>query len=74
MLGVLLVGKDGAYAQCSQDLILLPVHSSIAASDQVVVVNQGPVEMNSSEWVRVDEAADSFFARVAPALGLSNVD
>jgi len=40
----------------------------------VVVVNQGPVEMAASDWVRVDEAADSFFARVAPALGLSDVD
>jgi NAD-dependent deacetylase len=43
------------------------------ASGQVVVVNQGPVEMSSSEWVRVDEAADTFFARLAPVLGLADV-
>lgn len=40
------------------------------ASGQVVVVNQGPVEMASTEWLHVDEAADSFFARVAPGLDL----
>jgi len=38
-----------------------------------VVVNRGPVELASAEWLYVDEAADSFFARVAPALGLSDV-
>jgi len=41
------------------------------ARGQVIVVNQGPVEMGSSDWLRVDEAADTFFARVATALGLS---
>jgi len=40
------------------------------AGGQVVVVNQGPVELASAEWLHVDEAADSFFARVAPALDL----
>lgn len=40
------------------------------AGGQVVVVNQGPVETASANWLRVDEAADSFFARVAPALDL----
>jgi NAD-dependent deacetylase len=43
------------------------------AGGQVVVVNQGPVEMASADWLRVDEAADSFFARVAPVLGLSDI-
>ena len=38
------------------------------AGGQVVVVNQGPVEMASSEWLRVNEAADAFFERVAAAL------
>ena len=38
---------------------------------QVVVVNRGPVEMASPEWLRIDEPADAFFARVATALGLS---
>jgi NAD-dependent deacetylase len=45
---------------------LLPQH----AGGQVVVVNQGPVEMASSDWFRVDEAADSFFGRIAPAVGI----
>ena len=40
------------------------------ASGQVVVVNQGAVEMASADWLRVNEAADSFFARVATALDL----
>ena len=40
------------------------------AGGQVVVVNQGQVEIASSEWLRVDEAADAFFARVATALDL----
>ena len=40
------------------------------AGGQVVVVNQGPVEMASADWLRVDEAADAFFARVATALDL----
>jgi NAD-dependent deacetylase len=40
------------------------------AGGQVVVVNQGPVEMAAADWLRVDEAADPFFARVAPALKL----
>ena len=40
------------------------------AGGQVVVVNQGPVDMASADWFRVNEAADSFFARVAPALDL----
>lgn len=39
-----------------------------SATGQVVVVNQGPVEMASSRWLRVNEAADPFFARVAMAL------
>ena len=43
------------------------------AGGQVVVVNQGPVELASAEWLHVDEAADSFFARVAPALDLSRL-
>lgn len=43
------------------------------ASGQVVVINQGAVEMASSEWLRIDEAADIFFARIAPALGLSEI-
>ena len=43
------------------------------AAGQVVVVNRGPVEMQSSEWLRVDESADTFFARVAPALDLSGL-
>jgi NAD-dependent deacetylase len=41
------------------------------AGGQVVVVNQGPMEMASSEWLRVDEAADAFFARVASFLGFA---
>jgi NAD-dependent deacetylase len=41
-----------------------------SAGGQVIVVNQGPVEMASSDWLRVDEAADAFFARIASALGL----
>ena len=41
------------------------------AAGSVVVVNQGPVEMASSEWLRVDEAADLFFERVAQGMGLS---
>jgi NAD-dependent deacetylase len=41
-----------------------------SVNGQVVVVNQGPVEMASSDWLHVSEAADSFFARVAAALGL----
>ncbi len=48
---------------------LLPQH----ACGQVVVVNQGPVEMASSQWLRVDEAADPFFARVAAALDLARL-
>jgi NAD-dependent SIR2 family protein deacetylase len=40
------------------------------AGGPVAVVNQGPVEMASSEWLRIDEPADTFFARVASALGL----
>jgi len=40
------------------------------ATGRVVVVNQGPVELASAEWLYVDEAADSFFARVAPGLDL----
>lgn len=43
------------------------------ASGQVVVVNRGLVEMAAADWLRVDEAADDFFARVAPALGLPAV-
>lgn len=43
---------------------LLPEH----AGGQVVVVNQGAVEMASPEWLRVDEAADTFFARIMPGL------
>jgi NAD-dependent deacetylase len=43
------------------------------AGGQVVVVNQGPVEMATADWLCVDEAADSFFARVAPVLGLSGI-
>lgn len=43
------------------------------ARGQVVVVNQGPVDLASSEWLRVDEPADAFFARVATALGLSRL-
>jgi NAD-dependent deacetylase len=43
------------------------------AGGQVVVVNQGPVESASPEWLWVNEAADGFFARVASALGLSTV-
>ena len=43
------------------------------AGGQVVVVNQGPVEMASPDWLRVDEAADTFVARIAPALGISGV-
>jgi NAD-dependent deacetylase len=38
------------------------------AGGQVVVVNQGPMEMASSEWLRVNEAADAFFERIAAAL------
>jgi NAD-dependent deacetylase len=41
------------------------------AGGQVVVVNQGPVESASSEWLLIDEPADPFFARVAAKLGLS---
>ena len=41
------------------------------AGGQVVVVNQGPMEMASPEWLRVDEAADAFFARVASFLGFA---
>ena len=41
------------------------------AGDQVVVVNQGPVESASPEWLRIDEPADPFFARIAAKLGLS---
>ncbi len=48
---------------------LLPQH----AGGRVVVVNRGPVEMAAADWLRVDEAADDFFARVAPALGLPGV-
>lgn len=40
------------------------------AGGQVVVVNQGPVEAASPEWLRIDEPADPFFARVASALDL----
>ncbi|RPI09281.1 MAG: RNA polymerase subunit sigma [Zetaproteobacteria bacterium] len=40
------------------------------AGGQVVVVNQGPVEMASADWLHVNAAADSFFARVATALDL----
>jgi len=43
------------------------------ATGRVVVVNRGPVELASAEWLYVDEAADSFFARVAPALDLSRL-
>lgn len=43
------------------------------AAGQVVVVNQGPVEMASSSWLLVNEAADAFFARIAAALGLAHV-
>jgi len=39
-----------------------------SAGGQVVVVNQGSVEMASADWWHVHEAADSFFARVATAL------
>jgi NAD-dependent deacetylase len=39
-----------------------------SANGRVVVVNQGSVEMASSEWLRVNEAADSFFVRVAAGL------
>ncbi len=45
---------------------LLPEH----AGGQVVVVNQGAVEMASDEWLRVDEAADTFFSRLAMVLEL----
>jgi NAD-dependent deacetylase len=38
------------------------------AGGQIVVVNQGPVEAASPEWLCVNEAADDFFARVASAL------
>ena len=48
---------------------LLPQH----ALGQVVVVNQGPVEMASSQWLRVNQAADPFFARVAAALDLARL-
>jgi NAD-dependent SIR2 family protein deacetylase len=40
------------------------------AGGQVVVVNQGPVEAASPEWLRIDEPADPFFARIASKLGL----
>lgn len=40
------------------------------AGGRVVVVNRGEVEMASADWLRIDEAADAFFSRVAPALGL----
>jgi len=40
------------------------------AVGQVVGVNQGPVEAASSEWLRIDEPADSFFTRIASKLGL----
>jgi NAD-dependent deacetylase len=49
---------------------LLPQYSG----GPVVVVNQGPVEMASSEWLRIDEAADEFFARVAAALDLPTAE
>jgi NAD-dependent deacetylase len=42
-----------------------------SAAGEVVVVNQGPVETASSDWLRVEEAADTFFARIADALGLN---
>jgi NAD-dependent deacetylase len=48
---------------------LLPQH----AQGQVVVVNQGPVEMASSQWLRINQAADPFFARVAAALDLARL-
>ena len=43
------------------------------AGGQVVVVNQGPMEMASPEWLRVDETADAFFARVASFLGFAAI-
>jgi NAD-dependent deacetylase len=43
------------------------------ASGQVVVVNQGPVEMDLSDWGRVNETADAFFARIAASLGLADL-
>ncbi len=49
---------------------LLPQH----AGGRVVVVNQGPVEMASPDWIRVDEPADAFFARMASALELPLAD
>jgi len=39
----------------------------------VIVVNQGHVETASPRWLRISEATNAFFARVAPALGLSTV-
>jgi hypothetical protein len=39
----------------------------------VIIVNQGHVETASPHWLRISEAADAFFARVASALGLSTV-
>ncbi len=40
------------------------------ARGQVVIVNKGPVEIASPRWIHVDEAADTFFAGVAAALGM----
>jgi NAD-dependent deacetylase len=40
------------------------------AGGQVVVVNHGPVEIASSQWLHADAAADQFFAGAASALGL----
>jgi NAD-dependent deacetylase len=47
----------------------LPEHTG----GQVVVVNQGPVDMASGEWLHVNEAADAFFVRVASLLDIEAV-
>ncbi|HTX54668.1 MAG TPA: Sir2 family NAD-dependent protein deacetylase [Candidatus Baltobacteraceae bacterium] len=42
-----------------------------SAGGQVIVVNQGPVEIASPRWMHVNEAADSLFTDVAAALGMA---
>jgi NAD-dependent deacetylase len=40
----------------------------------VTVVNQGHMETALPHWLRISEAADAFFARVASALSLSTAE
>ncbi len=74
-------GMHDAESVAAESDLLLVIGSSLTvypaallpryAGGQVIIVNQGPVETDSGEWLHVNETADPFFAGVASALGMA---